>query len=112
MIILSLVIASKRVVLRGVKSPFLVDEDDEKANAEDRNDVPIKWNSACEHITEEEFDYQSTVTTKKEILKLVNSQAYQRAMREKARTSLAGTGRSTIELKASCPPKKRRSTSS
>ena len=27
MIILSLVIASKRVVLRGVKSPFLVDED-------------------------------------------------------------------------------------
>ena len=38
---------------------------------------------ACERITEEEFDYQSTMTSKKEILKLVNSQDYQRMMREK-----------------------------
>lgn len=28
---------------------------------------------ACERITEEEYDYQSTVTTRKEIAKLVNS---------------------------------------
>lgn len=39
--------------------------------------------NACEKITEEEFDYQSHVTTRKEIGKLVNSQAYKDAIAKK-----------------------------
>lgn len=36
----------------------------------------MKHVKACEKITEEEFDYQSNVTTRREIAKLVNSQEY------------------------------------
>lgn len=44
---------------------------------------------ACERITEEEFDYQTSVTTRKEILKLVQSDAYKRAMRQKGSDAAA-----------------------
>jgi hypothetical protein len=38
---------------------------------------------ACEKITEEEFDYQQNVTTKREIAKLVNSREYKEMMAKK-----------------------------
>lgn len=86
MIILSLVIAAKRTFTRA-SSPFAMDDQaqlEEEVENQRMLGVQSRMNQyshACERITEEEFDYQTSVTTRKEIMKLVQSEAYQKAMR-------------------------------
>lgn len=76
LLILSVVITVKRIETNKAKEEALEQAEDEPA-------AIIPRNHACERISQEEFEYETAVTSRKEIVKLVNSEEYKAAMKEK-----------------------------
>ena len=79
LVVLSLIVAFKRVYQKRQK---IDQEARKKVIEQEQYEKEMKRKAfqngefnthACEKITEEEFDYQSNVTTRREIAKLVNS---------------------------------------
>lgn len=93
LLILALVLAFKRVYQRRQ-----VEEKEARIQKQEQQEYERNFHrvhkierptNACEKITEQEFDYQQNVTTKREIAKLVNSQAYKDAMAKKGQNQSA-----------------------
>lgn len=93
LLILGLVLAFKRVYQRRQ-----VEEKEARIQKQEQQEYERNFHrvhkierptNACEKITEQEFDYQQNVTTKREIAKLVNSQAYKDAMAKKGQNQSA-----------------------
>jgi hypothetical protein len=86
-LILSGVLAVKKVLAKRAKND---DNDDDVSYIEDYIHDNYGSNGyravhACEQITQEEYNYQSNATTRKEINKLVNSAEYKRTLQKKGK---------------------------
>lgn len=74
--IITLLLAVKRVYDRRNQARAILIAEDSGIQAAEGKEV-------CEKISQEEYDYQTSVLTKQEITKLVNSAAYKKMVQEK-----------------------------
>lgn len=75
-VIISFLISAKRVYQRRQDAKQRIREENKQINTS--NGVEI-----CEKVSLEEYDYQSTVLTRQEVNKLINSEAYKQAFKAK-----------------------------